>query len=371
LKRARRSHTNGVARVGPRLLVTDAGTGATNNLVRSLRAGDNSVFVAGCQADQFYLKASAADRNFLIPQPSHPGFGEAIRRIVETARIDLVLPNTDAAVRALSEARALIPCRVFLPDRAVIELCQDKLELTRFLARRGIPVPRTVPVSALGDLERLFRRFRRAPQLWCRIRMGSGSHGAAPVRSPAQARSWIRYWHEMRGVSPTSFTLSEYLPGRDFACQSLWKDGRLVLVKTCERLSYFEGGSQPSGRSSIAGLARTVHEPRVVEVSTRAVRALDPRVSGAFSVDLKEDARGEPCVTEINAGRFITLMNLFDLTGRHNMAETYVRIALARPVAITNVYDAAPDHYFVRNVDAEPVIFPASRFFAGVEDVRA
>jgi hypothetical protein len=160
------------------------------------------------------------------------------------------------------------------------------------------------------------------------------------------------------------------LPGRDFACQSLWKDGRLLLVKTCERLSYFEGGSQPSGRSSIAGLARTVREPRVVDVSARAIRALDPRASGAFSVDLKEDAGGVPCITEINAGRFITLMNLFDLTGRHNMADTYVRIALDRPVTIRDVYDAAPDHYFVRNVDAEPVIFPARQFFVGIEDMR-
>ena len=354
-----------------RVLVTDAGTGASNNLVRSLRAGDLTLLIAGCQTDQFYLKASSADRNFLVPSPTQPGFAKAMRRIVETASIDLILPNTDSAVRAVSDARAFIPHQVFLPGRAVIELCQDKLELTRFLARRGIPVPRTLPVSALSDVERLFRRFRRAPQLWCRIRMGSGSHGAAPVRSPAQARSWIRYWYEMRGVKPTSFTLSEYLPGRDFACQSLWKDGRLILVKTCERLSYFEGGSQPSGRSSIAGLARTVHEPRVVDVSVRAVRSLGRRVSGAFSVDLKENARGEPCITEINAGRFITLMNLFDLTGHHNMTETYVRIALGLPSTITRVYDAAPDHYFVRNVDAEPVIFPARRFFAGVEDVRA
>jgi hypothetical protein len=363
---ARRGRTRPYARV----LVTDAGTGASNNLVRSLRRGADALFIAGCQDDQFYLKASTADRNFLVPPASHPGFADAIRRIVDTAAIDLILPNSDAAVRAVSEARALLPCRVFLPDKAVIERCQDKLELTRFLAQRRIPAPRTLPVSALGDLERLFGRFRRARQLWCRIRVGSGSHGAAPVRSPAQARSWIKYWYEMRGVSPTSFTLSEYLPGRDFACQSLWKDGRLLLVKTCERLSYFEGGSQPSGRSSIAGLARTVREPRVVDVSARAIRALDPRASGAFSVDLKEDAGGVPCITEINAGRFITLMNLFDLTGRHNMADTYVRIALDRPVTIRDVYDAAPDHYFVRNVDAEPVIFPARQFFVGIEDMR-
>jgi carbamoyl-phosphate synthase large subunit len=175
----------------------------------------------------------------------------------------------------------------------------------------------------------------------------------------------------MRGVPASAFTLAEYLPGRDFACQSLWKDGRLVLVKTCERLSYFEGGSQPSGRSSIARLAKTVEEPRVVEIAVRAVRALGARVTGAFSVDLKENAQGVPCVTEINAGRFITLMNLLDLTGEHSMAGTYVRLALGRPVSIDRPYDVAPDHYFVRDVDTVPLIFHADRFFDGVEDLRA
>ncbi len=71
--------------------------------------------------------------------------------------------------------------------------------------------------------------------------------GATLVKSAEQARGWIRYFQEMRRVPVTSFTLSEYLPGRDFACQSLWKDGDLILIKTVERLSYFWGWARPSG----------------------------------------------------------------------------------------------------------------------------
>jgi hypothetical protein len=51
-------------------------------------------------------------------------------------------------------------------------------------------------------------------------------------------------------VPPASFTLSEYLPGRDFAAQSVWREGRPVLVKTFERLSYDAGtGSPPSSHA--------------------------------------------------------------------------------------------------------------------------
>ena len=113
----------------------------------------------------------------------------------------------------------------------------------------------------------------------------------------------MHYWDAMRGVPVTAFTVSEYLPGRDFLCQSLWRKGRLILVNTFERLSYFGGENSPSGVSSLSSLAKTVVDHRIVDVCRAAVEAVDHRASGAFSVDLKEDARGTPCITEINAGR--------------------------------------------------------------------
>ena len=37
------------------------------------------------------------------------------------------------------------------------------------------------------------------------------------------------------------FLLCEYLPGRDYAVQSLWHEGELIQAKTCERLEYLFG----------------------------------------------------------------------------------------------------------------------------------
>src|SRR6185503_20312008 len=103
-------------------------------------------------------------------------------------------------------------------------------------------------------------------------------------------------WEELRGVPPEVFMIAEYLPGRDFLCLSLWRDGRLVLVKTFERISYFGGENSPSGVSSLSSLAKTIVDQRVVAICTDAVRALDPRACGAFSIDLKENAAGVPCI---------------------------------------------------------------------------
>jgi glutathione synthase/RimK-type ligase-like ATP-grasp enzyme len=351
------------------VLVPGAGTGAGNSLIRSLRAGDRRVRVVGCHDDRFFLKKSIAAANYLLPPADHPGYVASLCRTARAGRVQVAIPNTDAAVRRFSAVRAILPCRVFLPPHPVLMLCADKYRLTQRLAARAVPVPETHPIRDRADVARVFRRLGRR-RVWCRIRTGGASRGAVPVTSAAQAVGWIRYWEDMRGVPARAFTLAEYLPGRDFACQSLWREGRLVLIKTVERLSYFGGGSQPSGVSSIAALAKTVIEPAVVDVCTRAIQALGRRISGAFSVDLKENARGVPCVTEINAGRFITMMNLFDLTGRHNMAATYVRLALGERVDIAEPYDAVADYYFVRDVDTAPAVFHADDLFSGIRDAR-
>ena len=353
-----------------RLLVTEGGTGASEHLIRSLRSSDDAFDIVGCHWDQFFLKNSSADRRWLVPTPSDPGYALAIRRIVDHEGIDFIVPNADESVAALSAARRRFPGRLLLPRDEVVRRCQDKYALNKFLSRRHVPVPATRAVARLGDIDAAFEALGSRSPLWCRIRSGSNSRGAAPVATPEQARNWIRYWAEMRGVPVRDFTLSEYLPGRNFACLMLWRDGALVLAKTCERLSYFFASSQPSGQSSMAALSKTVCEPRVVEVSTRAIRALDTRASGVFSVDLKDDEDGAPRITEINAGRLIAQNILLDRAGKHNLTLTYARVALGEPVTLRDEYDAPVDHYFVRNVDAEPLLFHASEFFEGIEDAR-
>jgi carbamoyl-phosphate synthase large subunit len=248
---------------------------------------------------------------------------------------------------------------VFLPSLDAVEVCQDKYRLARRLREHKVNAPRTVSVRTLADIVKCWRRLNAAGFVWCRMRRGSGSLAAIPTSTPDQARSWIRYWVEMRGASVGDFTLAEYLPGRDFAVQSLWAHGDLVLIKTTERVSYFQGTSRPSGVSSIADLHKTVAEPVVAETAAAAVRAVDRRPNGAFSVDLKEDRTGAPCVTEINAGRFLTGTPIFDLAGKHNMAATYVRLAVGDEVRVANPYDAVTGRYLIRDLDALPVLMSA------------
>ncbi len=353
-----------------RLLVMGAGTTAAGNLIRGLRTGDRSLVVVGCHSDRFALAKSTADRNYLTPAVTDRGFLRALARVIRRERVDLLIPTTDTEVAVIARHSARVPCRTFLPRRSVVELCQDKYRLNRHLRARGVPAPLTFPVTSLRTLGRAFRRLPVRGLTWCRIRVGSGSMGAIPVRTVAQARSWIEYWRDMRDVPAAAFTLSEYLPGRDFSCLALWREGTPILATTLERLSYVASGANPSGISSVAHLAKTVYEPRVVETCARAVRALDPRASGTFNCDLRENADGTACITEINAGRLPSGLLLHDLTGKHSVSATFVRLALGEPVELRDEYDADEGWYGVRDLDTPMGVFHVDALFDRIQDAR-
>ena len=349
-----------------RLVVTSAGTSAGENLVRSLRAGGSDLVTFGCHHDRFILKKSSCAHRYLVPHPDDARFADVLRRFVDDERIDLVIPTSDTDVAAISSLRADLPGRCFLPAPEALALCRDKHELTARLRARGVPAPETYAVPDLDALEALFVRFGSRRPLWCRPRTGTCARGAGAVKSPDEARRWISLWRDMRGVAPSTFTLSEYLPGRDFLCQSLWKEGTLILINTFERLSYFGTDNIPSGITSLSSLAKTVRDEALVATCRDAVRAVDPAATGAFSIDLKEDRQGVPHVTEINAGRLLMAMTAFDRVGKHNMSLTYVRLGVGDPVDLREEYDAVEGYYMVRDLDTPPDIFHEDDLFDGV-----
>jgi glutathione synthase/RimK-type ligase-like ATP-grasp enzyme len=353
-----------------RVLVPQTGSGPSNNLIRGLHAADASLVVVGYHWDPFLLKQSLADRNYIVPSHENSGFEARLLRLVESEHIDLLIPTRDWEVEWFSELRGVLGSRVFLPSASAIRLAQDKYDLTVFLRARGLPVPETVAVKNLDAIPELFEHFPGASMLWCRSRLGTDSRGATKVKTAEQARSWIHYWEVMRGLPAESFTLAEYLPGRDFACQSVWKDGTMILAKTYERLEYVGGVSRPSGVSSRPSLAKLVREPVVVEISAAAVRAIDPAASGAFDVDLKESQAGVPCITEINAGRFLSSQPIFDLGGHHNMTAVFLRLAFGEPVAIDELCDADSEWYMVRDVDLLPLVFNARDLWDGLLEIE-
>jgi hypothetical protein len=171
----------------------------------------------------------------------------------------------------------------------------------------------------------------------------------------------------MRGVDPAEFTLAEYLPGRDFAGQALFADGEPILTHVYERLSYLGAAAAPAG-IGLAALGRRLADRRVTDLVTAAVRAIEPRASGVFCFDAREDAAGVPRLTEFNAGRFGLSAILLDLAGKVNMAATYVLLAMGEPVEPIVEPEPTEDWYIVREHDGAPAVLRADDFFSGIDE---
>ena len=206
-----------------RLLVMSAGSGAGGNLVRSIRAGNASVTIVGCHDDQFILKNSAADRNYLA-RPSAPGLGRALRRIVDTERSTSSSRPATGRRRALARARRA--GRPSLPSagrhgRAL----RRQVPAHRVAAGAGGARARTHRVTDLRHLERIFERLGNPARAWCRIRAGAGSRGRGAGRGAGAGaeldrllarharRAGLRV-HPVRVPARSRFRLPERVEGR-------------------------------------------------------------------------------------------------------------------------------------------------------------
>jgi len=331
----------------PVVLVTGAGGAAGRNLIRCLRMDGAPLRVVGTDTHRLQLEcADDLDARHVVPACDDPEYLARLREVCRCESADLILPQPDPEVAVISESRSVLP-GVALPPVDVIAMCQDKASCREALASAGVSVPEVWPIDYPG-------LFDDGP-VWVRAIRGAGSKAALPVSNRVQLDGWLDYW-QGRGLAADDFMASEFLPGREFAWQSLWWEGRLITSMARQRLEYLGAAQSPSGQSSSPSVAVTVHEPAVNDVASAAVRAVSGEHGphGVFCVDLKEDAAGQPKVMEINAGRFFTTSNFFAQAGC-NMPRTLVTLALGGDVGPQPAFDALPAGLlWVRGMDRTP-----------------
>ncbi len=340
-----------------RVLIAGAGGPAGINFIESLRMSDRPFTLVGTDTNRWHLELPRVDERYVVPPAGSPRYLPALQRILEKDQIDVLHAQPDVEVAVLSEHRDELPARTFLPARETIRLSQDKLQTQERLEFARVPVPHSERVTRLQDIPEILARLRQVEgPVWLRAIRGAGSRGAVPVQTARHAQDWIHYWSTMKGLRVRDFMMAEFLPGREFAFQSLWKEGRLLTSACRQRLEYLFGHLTVSGQTSSPSVAVTVHDDRVNRTATEAVRAVDPKATGVFCLDLKENADRVPCVTEINAGRFFTTSNFFAKLGA-NMPADLIRLALGEEIPPRPEFDAVPaDMTWVRSVDAPPTL---------------
>jgi biotin carboxylase len=334
-----------------RILVTGAGGAPAANFVDSLRQANEEFHIVGADASPFMVELAAVETRYVIPRADDEAYIDELNSVIEAEGVEFVHPQPDQEVALLARRRAELRTRTFLPSPETVDLCQDKARLTMTLRDAGLRTPRfavaTSRESLVAAASSVVREHGRA---WVRARRGAGSRAALPVSSGELAGNWADYWVNERGLAYADFMVSEFLPGPEFAYQSLWRGGELVSAGVRERVEYLFGHLFPSGQSSSPSVARTVDRPDVEETAAAAVRAADPEADGVFCVDLKEDGAGRPLVTEINAGRFFTTSNFFARAGL-NMPYWYVKLGLGEELPELPPSGLDEGIYWIRMID--------------------
>jgi len=336
-----------------RILITGAGGSAGINFMRSLRLVEETFYIVGTDINKYHMELSKADVNYIVPPFDETGYIETLNKIIKKEKIEFLHCQPDTELRVISENREKIKAKTFLPSKEAIRIALDKMVFSRYMEKNNVPVAKAFLINNPKDINSAIKKLSSSSngKMWIRATTGAGSRASLPVINYDQALMWIEYWNRMKDVKYGEFMMSEFLPGKEFAFQSIWQNGRLITSQARERLEYVFGNRMPSGQSSSPTIAKTIHREDVNRIATAAIKALDNNANGIFCVDLKENNRGIPCVTEINVGRFFTTSIFFAVAGS-NMPYYYIKMGFNEKLPPLPQYNALPENlYWIRQID--------------------
>lgn len=347
-----------------RILLTGAGGPGALNLSRSLLLMEPAPWILAADASEHYIFLALGHERVQIPRASDPAYIDAINAIIDTHAIDVVMPNNSLEIYALKAAEARLKARVFLPELAALDLANNKWLSYQAFRAAGLPVPRTELLTGPESVAEIFHRLQIPgdDRVWVR---GAGIPGkgigvaSLPCRTASQAQAWVEYW---RGWG--EMAASEYLPGENLTWMGLFKEGRVITSQGRRRLAYVIPHVSPSGITGAPAISETICHPEVNRLGPLAVHALDPHYNGVAFVDFKGDPDGQPCITEVNAGRFGTTHFFYSAAGA-NFPEFLLRTEAGEDLDLPTE-DILPEGLvWIRTLDAGPVLTTRACIEAG------
>ena len=211
-------------------------------------------------------------------------------------------------------------------------------------------MPLSMRINDQRDLKTAFDTY--GEKLWLRAISGSGASGALPVSDMETAIGWINLnkgWGR--------FMAAELLSSQTVSWESVWRDGELVVAQSRRRLYWEFGRIAMSGVSGIAGAGEAVADLEIDRTGLAAVRAVAERPNGVLGVDIAYDMDGNPKVTEINPGRFMSGASCHFATKYFNVPYAAVQAAYVEDGGFQRplLNPVTPGTIFVSRLDRVPV----------------
>ncbi len=291
----------------PRVLVTGIGGPAAQAFVAAVPSDLVEWFAVDADPLAPGFLQFPQRRRAVIPPGDADAFVPALLALSVANEIDLIVPTVDAELAALAAAHDRfrdVGVRVLTARRRPVHTALDKWRLMSRLAG-VVPVPAT---ALVGDAE---EEAALEYPVVAKPRHGSGSRGIVMANHPDDLATLPR---------DGSYVIQQFLPGPEYSLDVLARaDGSIAAVVPRERLRTDSG---------IATVARTVHDPVLMDIGRRAVTAIG--LTGIVNVQCRRDGNGVPAVIEINP-RVPGTIGLTVASGI-NMPQLLIEEALQRPI---------------------------------------
>ena len=339
-----------------KILITGACAVTARTILRGLKMSPefkNAEFIGWDMCGLLYgVYSKAFDKMYKVPGVNDPAYEEIVRKILADERPDATIIVPEVEVRYWANHELGVPCLLPPGKFADIAVCKDKL----FAALRDTDlVPSHLNASAGEIKSQDFNNTLGFP-VWIR----DGAAGTASARGAFKAFSNedLRAWVQVNnGID--MFQLSEYLPGKIYACVCLYKDGVLKKVCLSQRIEYIMSKVAVSGITGNICKGKLINDRKVVDTAIRTIETLCAQTgevpNGIIDVDMRDDVNGNPKVTEINM-RFLSFSSVFASAG-WNLFEDLVKLTLNRDDEVSpEIEKQFPEsNWILRDVDGEPV----------------
>ena len=344
------------------ILVNGVGGPTPRSFVRSVklsgnRLSENFRFIGiDCDPLAYGLyDRTLFDAGYVVPRAGQEGYWQNINEIIEKEDIHgaVVMPEQEVLEWTKNKSKLKRDIVTHLADYELANALVNKHRLHNFLESTSL-VPSYKKVNPASiNYQKLVNEV--GSPFWIRSTEGSSGLGSLKIDSESALKQWISI---NGGVS--EFIATEYLPGRNMACKMLYFDGELTRTACAERVNYIMAKVAPSGITGNTSFGRLINEPDLVRLSEKALELISSKVNselnGIFTVDYKENAKGEPKITEINIRHVAFTSSI--AAGGANLPMDTLEILFFNNGNVTERIDYKYEEplIFLRDVDSEPII---------------
>ena len=342
------------------VLITACGGSIGIDVTKCLRMSDMNLKLIGTETSPYgkMFGNRFCDDVVMTPMAKSDGWHTVINNLCNDRLVDVIIFNHSEEIRQIEKRRMVFETKHIMPLFKHMRRCTDKWKTFEALCEGSMcdMLPKTFLVDDMKKIQAGFDSV--GSPVWIRKPQGSGGRGSFLAETSELARAWITCWASAKKEGG-KWIFQEFLPGKNVSWQAVYYHGVLIGHSIMERLGYYMGSNIPSGVSGTISHARIIEDNELHSKCCRIVDEItEKRCHGIFTIDLRQDSKGEYRLTEIDC-RLAGRPYLHAMAGR-NLPKAIVQAILG--CHVKTIEPTIEGLAIFRQMDTEPIIiYPDGR----------